>query len=122
MEVHLNGGSIADKVNYARDHFEKKIAVGAVFAQDKMINMIGVTKGYWFKGMTSRWHTKKLPRKTHKDLEKVACIGAWHPSMIQFTVPRPYMTGINKKIYRISTDWVGHEGWQADQEQRRHRV
>lgn len=57
--------------------------------------------------MTSRWHTKKLPRKTHKGLRKVACIGAWHPSRVQFTVARAgqkgyhHRTEINKKIYRI---------------------
>ena len=39
-------------------------------------------------GVTSRWHCKKLPRKTHKGLRKVACVGAWHPSRIQSTVPR----------------------------------
>merc|ERR1712037_882601 len=73
MEVQLNGGSIADKVNFAREHFEKEVPVGQVFAQDEMIDVNGVT---------SRWHTKKLPRKTHKGLRKVACIGAWHPSRI----------------------------------------
>merc|ERR1719357_734786 len=40
MEVQLNGGSVADKVNFARDHFEKEIPVGAVFAQDEMIDII----------------------------------------------------------------------------------
>lgn len=43
----------------------------SVFAQDEMIDCIGVTKGKGFKGVTSRWHTKKLPRKTHKGLRKV---------------------------------------------------
>ena len=76
MEVQLNGGSVADKVNFARDHFEKEIPVGAVFAQDEMIDVIGVTNGHGFKGVTSRWYTKKLSRKTHKGLRKVACIGA----------------------------------------------
>lgn len=58
-------------------------------------------------GVTSRWHTKKLPRKTHKGLRKVACIGAWHPSRVQFTVARAgqkgyhHRTEMNKKIYRI---------------------
>lgn len=58
-------------------------------------------------GVTSRWHTKKLPRKTHKGLRKVACIGAWHPSRVSFTVARAgqkgyhHRTEINKKIYRI---------------------
>merc|ERR1711915_388029 len=107
MEVQLNGGSVADKVDFARNHFEKEVPVGAVFAQDEMIDIIGVTKGHGFKGVTSRWHTKKLPRKTHKGLRKVACVGAWHPSRIQFTVPRAgqkgyhHRTEINKKIYRI---------------------
>ena len=62
---------------------------------------------YYFSGVTSRWHTKKLPRKTHKGLRKVACIGAWHPSRIQYTVARAgqkgyhHRTEINKKIYDI---------------------
>merc|ERR1711981_689581 len=93
MEVQLNGGSIADKVNFAREHFEKEVPVGAVFAQDEMIDVIGVTKGHGYKGVTSRWHTKKLPRKTHKGLRKVACIGAWHPSRIQSTLPRAGQKG-----------------------------
>merc|ERR1711881_806415 len=76
MEVQLNGGSIADKVNWAREHFEKEVPVGQVFEQDEVLDIIGVTKGHGFKGVTSRWHTKKLPRKTHKGLRKVACIGA----------------------------------------------
>merc|ERR1712142_1206058 len=116
MEVQLNGGSVADKVNFARDHFEKEIPVGAVFAQDEMIDVIGVTKGHGFKGVTSRWHTKKLPRKTHKGLRKVAYIGAWHPSRIQFTVARAgqkgyhHRTEINKKIYRIGDGYHMKDG------------
>merc|ERR1712029_1206791 len=107
MEIQLNGGSVADKVAFARDHFEKEIPVTAVFAKDEMMDIVGVTKGHGFKGVTSRWHTKKLPRKTHKGLRKFACIGAWHPSRIQFTVARAgqkgyhHRTEINKKVYDI---------------------
>merc|ERR1739844_258584 len=116
MEVQLNGGSISDKVNFAREHFEKEVPVGKVFAQDEMIDVIGVTKGHGYKGVTSRWHTKKLPRKTHKGLRKVACIGAWHPSRIQSTVPRAgqkgyhHRTEINKKIYRIGDGYHMKDG------------
>merc|ERR1712020_390761 len=107
MEIQLNGGSVSDKVDFARNHFEKEVPVTAVFGKDEMIDMIGVTKGKGFKGVTSRWHTKKLPRKTHKGLRKVACIGAWHPSRIQYTVASAgqkgyhHRTEINKKIYDI---------------------
>jgi len=107
MEIQLNGGSISQKLDWAKKHLEKPIPAKQVFAQDEMIDVIGVTKGKGTKGVTSRWHTKKLPRKTHKGLRKVACIGAWHPSRVQFTVARAgqkgyhHRTEMNKKIYRI---------------------
>merc|ERR1712176_1573034 len=107
MEIQLNGGTIADKVNFAREHFEKKVPIKSVFGKDELIDVIGVTKGKGYKGVTSRWHTKKLPRKTHKGLRKVACIGAWHPARVGFSVARAGQCGFhhrierNKKIYRI---------------------
>merc|ERR1712038_1652556 len=107
MEIQLNGGSVADKVDFARSHFEKEVPVTSVFAKDEMIDVIGVTKGKGYKGVTSRWHTKKLPRKTHKGLRKVACIAAWHPARVGFSVARAgqkgyhHRTEINKKIYRM---------------------
>lgn len=130
MEVQLNGGSISDKVDWAKERLEQAVPVSAVFYQDEMIDVIGVTKGHGFKGweqtscagpkkctriytyfhllvligVTSRWHTKKLPRKTHKGLRKVACIGAWHPARVAFTIARAgqkgyhHRTEINKKV------------------------
>lgn len=107
MEIQLNGGSVADKVNFAYEHFEKTVDINSVLEQDEMIDVIAVTKGHGFEGVTHRWGTKKLPRKTHKGLRKVACIGAWHPSRVMFSVPRAgqngyhHRTEVNKKIYRI---------------------
>lgn len=37
-------------MNWAREHFEKEVPVGQVFAQDEVIDIIGVTKGHGFKG------------------------------------------------------------------------
>lgn len=107
MEVQVNGGSVSDKVEYAHGLFEKPVDITSVFEQDEMIDCIAVTKGHGFQGVTSRWGTKKLPRKTHKGLRKVACIGAWHPSHVQWTVGRAgqmgyhHRTSVNHKIYRI---------------------
>lgn len=72
MEIQVNGGSVADKVEFAKSHFEKTVEVGSVFEQDEVIDIVGVTKGHGFEGVTHRWGTKKLPRKTHKGLRKVA--------------------------------------------------
>ncbi|OWK03754.1 RPL3, partial [Cervus elaphus hippelaphus] len=74
------GGTVAEKLDWARERLEQQVPVNQVFGQDEMIDVIGVTKGKGYKGVTSRWHTKKLPRKTHRGLRKVACIGAWHPA------------------------------------------
>lgn len=50
MEIQLNGGSISDKVDFAREHFEKTVPVKDLFAQDELIDIIGVTKGKGVKG------------------------------------------------------------------------
>jgi len=107
MEIQVNGGSIADKVEFAKSHFEKTVDISSVFEADENIDVVAVTKGHGFEGVVARWGVKKLPRKTHKGLRKVACIGAWHPSKVMFTVARAgqrgyhHRTELNKKIYRI---------------------
>lgn len=50
MEVQLNGGTVRDKVQWAREHLEKPVPVNDVFAPDEMIDVIGVTKGKGYKG------------------------------------------------------------------------
>jgi large subunit ribosomal protein L3e len=107
MEIQVNGGSIAQKVAFGVGLFEKPVPVDSVFQQNEQIDVIGITKGKGYEGVTTRWGTTRLPRKSHKGLRKVACIGAWHPSRVQWSVPRAgqngfhHRTEINKKIYRI---------------------
>merc|ERR1712240_86843 len=116
IEIQVNGGSIADKVEWCKDNFEKEVAVNTVFSEAEMIDCIGITKGRGYHGVTSRWHTKKLPRKTHKGLRKVACIGAWHPSRVAFSVARSgqkgyhHRTEINKKVYRVGQGYHTKDG------------
>lgn len=50
MEVQLNGGTISDKVDWAREKLEQAVPVSNVFTQDEMIDVIGVTKGHGYKG------------------------------------------------------------------------
>lgn len=108
-EIQINGGDISKKVDFCTGLFEKDVRVSEVFKKDEMIDIIGVTKGRGIDGVVTRWGVTRLPRKTHRGLRKVACIGAWHPSRVQFQVPRAgqngyhHRTEINKKIYRIAT-------------------
>ncbi|XP_068651817.1 large ribosomal subunit protein uL3y [Aristolochia californica] len=107
MEIQVNGGTIAQKVDFACGFFEKQIPVDAVFQKDEMIDIIGVTKGKGYEGVVTRWGVTRLPRKTHRGLRKVACIGAWHPARVSFTVARAgqngyhHRTEMNKKVYKL---------------------
>merc|ERR1711966_484130 len=107
-EIQVNGGSMADKIAFAEELFEKPVAVGSVFQQNEMIDTIAITKGKGYEGVITRWGITMLPRKTHKGLRKVACIGSWHPSRVKFTVARAgqngyhHRTEINKKVYKIA--------------------
>jgi large subunit ribosomal protein L3e len=68
---------------------------------------VGCPAGHGYKGVVSRWHVTKLPKKTHRGLRKVGCIGSWHPASVGWSVPRAgqkgyfHRTESNKKIYRI---------------------
>jgi large subunit ribosomal protein L3e len=108
LEIQVNGGSsVAEKVNFARGLFEQKVPVTSVFAENEMIDTIGVNKGHGYEGVVTRWGVARLPRKTHRGLRKVACIGAWHPARVKFSIARAgqmgyhHRTELNKKIYRI---------------------
>ncbi|KAF4024698.1 hypothetical protein G4228_016708 [Cervus hanglu yarkandensis] len=85
MEIQVNGGTVAEKLDWARERLEQQVPVNQVFGQDEMIDVIGVTKRKGYKGVTSRWHTKKLPRYHHR-------------------------TEINKKIYKIGQGYLIKDG------------
>jgi len=117
LELQINGGAdMSEKVDFAVGLFEKQIPVADVFSNNQNLDCIGVTQGHGRKGVTSRWGTKKLPRKTHRGLRKVACIGAWHPARVSYTVARGGQKGyhhrveINKKIYRVGSGYKTENG------------
>ncbi|KAM5198394.1 ribosomal protein uL3-like isoform 6-T6 [Hipposideros larvatus] len=140
MEIQLNGGTVAEKVAWAQARLEKQVPVHSVFSQSEVVDVIAVTKGRGVKGVTSRWHTKKLPRKTHKGLRKVACIGAWHPARVGCSIARAgqkgyhHRTELNKKSLLVhhsrrllenielkfidTTSKFGHGRFQTAQEKR----
>jgi len=107
MEIQINGGDAKAKVDFAKSLFEKEVPIDSVFSKDEQLDVIGVTKGKGYEGVTTRWGVTRLPRKTHRGLRKVACIGSWHPARVSTTVARAgqngyfHRTEMNKKVYRI---------------------
>lgn len=177
--LQVNGGTAAQKVDFAYDLLEKAVPVSSVFNQNEMIDAIAITKGHvrrgggapcsrcsgapWAvarlwpavepavlgrsahlrhpfftegkaqtwgqylslltptlpccpadahpvpaappslptlqgtEGVVTRWGVSRLPRKTHRGLRKVACIGAWHPARVGWTVARSGAMGFNHR-------------------------
>jgi large subunit ribosomal protein L3e len=108
FEIQVNGGNIAQKVDYGYGLFEKEVNITDVFKESEMIDVIGVTKGKGVAGVMKRFGVKHLQKKSHRGFRKVGCIGAWHPARVSWTVARTgqlgyhHRTEINKKIYRIA--------------------
>lgn len=107
MEIQVNGGSVEQKVAFAAAKLEQEVDVSSVFVEGEKVDIAAATKGHGFEGVVARWGVRRLPRKTHRGLRKVACIGAWHPSRVHFTVARAgqdgyhHRTEANKQIYRV---------------------
>jgi large subunit ribosomal protein L3e len=107
MEIQVNGGTVEQKVDWAKGLFERKVPVDSVFSANDMIDTIGVTKGKGVQGVIKRFGCRRLQRKTHRGNRKVACIGAWHPARVMRSIARAgqhgyhHRTEINKKIYKI---------------------
>lgn len=80
LEIQVNGGTIAQKVDLAYVFFEKQVAVGAIFGKDEMIDIIGITKGKGYECVVTHRGVTRLPRKIHRDLHKVVYIGALYPA------------------------------------------
>jgi large subunit ribosomal protein L3e len=107
VEIQVNGGKVEEKVDYAVKNLEKEIKVSDVFSEGEFVDVCGASKGHGYEGVTHRYGTKKLQRKTHRGLRKVACIGSWHPARVQFTIARSgqdgyhHRTELNKRILKI---------------------
>jgi len=107
LEIQVNGGDVSAKVEFARNLFEKSVEVSQVFSEGETLDVCAATRGHGYAGVISRWGVTRLPRKTHRGLRKVACIGAWHPARVKTTVARAgqqgyhHRTEINKRVLRI---------------------
>ena len=107
LEVQINGGTVAQKVDFVVSSFEKEVSVSDIFQTGGLVDVIGVTKGKGFEGVIKRWGPKLLPKKTHRGYRKIGCIGAWHPSRVAWTIARAgqmgyhHRTEVNKRIYHM---------------------
>lgn len=98
MEIKVDGGSIKEQFEYAKEKVGKLASASEVFTEGKYVDVIAVTKGKGFQGPVKRWGIKILPRKSRKTKRGVACIGPWKPSRVMYSVPRAGQMGYHQRV------------------------
>ena len=109
-EFRIGGGSIEERVKYAKDILGKELKVNDVVKEGDMFDTIAVTKGKGFQGHVKRWGVKLLTHKNSKHRRMIGTAGSWHPNWVQATVPQAGQMGYhqrteyNKRVLKIGED------------------
>jgi large subunit ribosomal protein L3 len=107
MELRIDGGTIEDRLNYAKSILGKEIKITDFTRPGKMVDVIAVTKGKGFQGPIKRWGVKLLAHKNRKHRRMYGTLGPWHPSWVRPTVPQAGQMGyhrrteFNKRVLKI---------------------
>lgn len=110
MELRIGGGSVSDRVEYAKSILGKEVALTDFAQEGALIDVIAITTGKGFQGVTKRWGVKLLSHKNSKHRRGIANLGPKRPGYVRSTVPASGQMGyhqrteLNKKIMRVGTD------------------
>ena len=106
-EFRIGGGSVEDRIKYAKEILGKELKVNDVVKEGAMFDTIAITKGKGFQGHVKRWGVKLLSHKNSKHRRMIGTAGSWHPNWIQATVPQAGQMGYhqrteyNKRVLKI---------------------
>ena len=107
MELRIGGGSVDERVAYAKEILGKDVAVSDFIAEGAYVDVIAITKGKGFQGATKRWGIKLLSHKNSKHRRGVANLGPKRPGYVRSTVPASGQMGyhqrteFNKQLMKI---------------------
>ncbi|OGS48131.1 MAG: 50S ribosomal protein L3 [Euryarchaeota archaeon RBG_16_68_13] len=107
MENRVGGGSVVDRLAYARNLLGKEIPVTEFCKEGSMIDVAAITKGKGWKGHHTRWGTKLLSHKNSKHRRNIGTLGNFNPGYVRPTVPQGGQTGYhqrteyNKRVLRV---------------------
>jgi large subunit ribosomal protein L3 len=107
METRIGGGTIQERLTYARKILGSEVQVGDFALEGQVVDVCAVTKGKGFKGHHTRWGTKLLSHKNSKHRRMIGTLGGHFPSYVRPSVPQAGQTGyhqrteFNKLILRI---------------------
>jgi len=88
MENRVGGGSIEDRIKYARGLLGKEIPVTEFCREGSMVDVAAITKGKGWKGHHTRWGTRLLSHKNSKHRRNIGTLGNFQPGYVRPTVPQ----------------------------------
>ena len=107
MEIRIGGGTIEERIAFAKDLLGKEIAVSEFTKPGQMIDVAAITTGKGFQGHTKRWGVKLLSHKNSKHRRMIGTLGPKSPGYVRPTVPQAGQMGYhqrteyNKRILKI---------------------
>ncbi len=110
MELRIGGGNMKERIAYAKGILGKEVTIKDFAAEGAFIDVIAVTKGKGFQGVTKRWGVKLLSHKNSKHRRGIANLGPKRPGYVRGTVPQAGQLGyhqrteFNKRVVKIGAE------------------
>ena len=110
MELRIGGGTIDERVAFAKSILGTEVSFDSFVAEGALIDVIAVTKGKGFQGVTKRWGVKLLSHRNSKHRRGIGNLGPKRPGYVRSTVPGSGQMGyhqrteFNKKVMKVGTD------------------
>lgn len=107
METRVGGGTLEQRLEYAKGLLGKDITVTEFAKDGAIIDVAAVTKGKGFQGAVKRWGVKLLSHKNSKHRRMVGNLGPKRPGFVRPTVPQAGQMGyhqrteFNKRILKV---------------------
>ena len=107
MENRVGGGTIEERLAYAKNLLGKEVLVTEFCREGSMIDVAAITKGKGWKGHHTRWGTRLLSHKNSKFRRNIGTLGTFQPGYVRPMVPQGGQTGYhqrteyNKRVLKI---------------------
>jgi len=107
MENRVGGGTIPQRIEYAKGLLGKEIKVTDLWKEGAMVDVVAVTKGKGWQGFIKRFGIKLLSHKNSKHRRMIGTRGNFNPGYIRNTVPQGGQMGFqqrteyNKRVIKI---------------------
>jgi large subunit ribosomal protein L3 len=107
MEIRIGGGTLEERVEYAKGVLGKAITIKDFAKEGEMVDVCSITKGKGWQGVTKRWGTKLLMHKNSKHRRLIGTLAPKRPPYVRWTTPQGGQIGfhqrteLNKRVLKI---------------------